>query len=651
MRLLRNAFLLVAVALAVMVPLLPAPAGAAQAHEDPDAAPWVFDGVSVLEKYSEALDTVLPVDLEALALLQEQALLANIPDDLRKSADIFLSSAQPLAELIPAIRANLETARTLLAQARPEQAREASVVAGGEIIQAYTRLRAMETTAQDAGRWWKVDSAHPQGPLRRAYDEVMDKLRRLRDLVGLLDEMNSSVALRADKGSPITVSPTTLTLSASPGSAFVGEEVEFRGTLAGGGSPLSGRTVTLLLNGSASQVLETDEVGSFGGRLTLPYVYEPEATIQAVFYPEGDDQVLFLGCASPEVDITVLFYSATLGVEVPDRGYPGLDLAVNVDISYGDNPPPAGRTVLVYWDEDLVYEVTASGGFEREIAVPENMASGEHRVSVYALPQGRYAPADSSAQVQVARAAVIVDVHAQSVLLLPMSLGVSGRAHSTLGPLRNALLTVRLGDWQTTTRSDGDGRFDMHLGTGVSLTLFGAQQLSVAASPEEPWHESGSTVLNTTVINSVNIAGLLLALVALAAFALRWMRGRPARIAALPRAQAYPAAMVTMSPPQKTLPAAQETATGPGAVLLAVYREALRLVQGVTSIALGPSRTLREYAQECGPRLGPLAGYFRDLTMMVERLLYSRHEVVSSEAERSAELGRTLKEGLEREST
>ncbi|MDO8490430.1 MAG: DUF4129 domain-containing protein, partial [Dehalococcoidia bacterium] len=259
----------------------------------------------------------------------------------------------------------------------------------------------------------------------------------------------------------------------------------------------------------------------------------------------------------------------------------------------------------------------------------------------------RYAPVNAGAQVQVAKVPGSVNVRTQRLLLLPMSLDVTGRVQSPLGPLKGALLTVRLGDWESTARSDADGRFSAHLDTGLSLTLFGAQQLSVVANPEEPWHETSSAIVNMMVINPVNIGGLVLAVVALALYGVRWMKRRPV-YAVAPVARSAPA-MMNKESPQRPLLAPQEMAVGPRAVLLAVYKDVLRLVQSMTAVALGPNRTLREFAQECGPRLGPLAGPFRELTLMMEKLLYSRHGAEESEAASGAELGRTLKEGLERE--
>ena len=63
------------------------------------------------------------------------------------------------------------------------------------------------------------------------------------------------------------------------------------------------------------------------------------------------------------------------------------------------------------------------------------------------------------------------------------------------------------------------------------------------------------------------------------------------------------------------------------------YRRAVRFVQNITMMLIRPNQTLREYALESSRKLGPLAGAFMSLTMIVERSLYSLHAVTGEELE------------------
>ena len=111
--------------------------------------------------------------------------------------------------------------------------------------------------------------------------------------------------------------------------------------------------------------------------------------------------------------------------------------------------------------------------------------------------------------------------------------------------------------------------------------------------------------------------------------------------------QPSPALVVREShPPQPEL-LKPETQGGLQAILVTLYRGVLRLVQGLTAVILGPSYTLREYVQECAPRLGLLAGYFQDFTMIIEKLLYSQYRPSEKDVKYSRQLVDKIEEATE----
>jgi len=206
-------------------------------------------------------------------------------------------------------------------------------------------------------------------------------------------------------------------------------------------------------------------------------------------------------------------------------------------------------------------------------------------------------------------------------MLLPFAQDIKGRVYSSLGPLKQASVNIALADWEAATRTGSDGAFQTRLHTGLSLTLVGSQALRVAVTPEEPWHRADSLTVNVLMVNLANIAGLLLVLVIPALAGARRWKARIAPATAPTVTPVVPTLIREELPPQP-LP---EEPRGPRAILLALYRGVLRLVARLTAMMLRPSHTLREYAHECAPGLGPLAGYFQDFTGVVERLLYSRY--------------------------
>jgi len=132
-----------------------------------------------------------------------------------------------------------------------------------------------------------------------------------------------------------------------------------------------------------------------------------------------------------------------------------------------------------------------------------------------------------------------------------------------------------------------------------------------------------SLTVNVLMVNLANIVGLLLVLVIPALAGARRLRARIApTTGTVPTVTPVVPTLVREELPAQPLP---EEPRGPRGILLALYRGVLRLVARLTAMMLRPSHTLREYAHECAPGLGPLAGYFQDFTGVVERLLYSRY--------------------------
>jgi len=657
---------IVAVSLVVVLSVIASalPVTAVEPHEDPDIAPWIFDGVALFQKYSQALDNVLAKDASSVEQLQEQATQANIPDELRDTVADFLSSGYSLARLIPMIEDDLEDSRTMLAQYRVGDAEERAAAAREKLSQAYARLRVMEETASETGSWWHdVDSAREGSALRQAYDEVQARLLRLRQLLDLLGEMRYSLSQQVETlqsetqqpGMPPIISgrvfrPTILTFSVDPITAFVGDRVEFQGVLSAEGRTLAGKKVTLLLNHSPALTLITNSSGIYQGEIVLPYQYISEMTIQAIYYPQGDDIGQYLGSSSTEITINVLYYDTRLNLDAPQVAYPGRKLTLKGSFDYGSNPVTEERSLSIYQDGEFVTEVTVATVFSLELMIADNTSTGRHRLTLYVAPHERYAPAQSVMELEVIRLTPVIEVDTPGVVLLPFNKDIQGRVYSSLGPLQDASLEISLVGRRAITHSRDDGTFHARLSTGMNLTLLGSQDLRITVTPVEPWYRADSIVVRLLVINPVNIGGLALALAIPTLLGIFRLRRRVAPAISMPPLEPAPALVKRESPPRPEIQESEakgDTRT----ILLALYRGILRLVQEVTTVVLLPYHTLREFTQEITPGLGVFAGYFQEFTLMIERLLYSRHRLTEADATRAIELTQKLKEGVKGEGT
>ena len=626
------------------------PVMALEPHENPDTAPLVFDGVALLQKYSQALDYVLGTNSTAVEQLQEQSTLANIPPQISNTVDNFLSSGHTLAGLIPLVEADLENSKTMLAQYRVDDARQNLMPANDKLNQAYSGLLVMESTASDTGRWWQADSARPGSALRQAYDEVQAKLLGLHQLLDLLNDMYRSLTRTETLPS---LRSSNLSLTVEPETAFVGDKVTFRGVLNSGGEPLSGRIVTLLLDHSPVSSVLTGNDGVFHGEVTLPYRYVPEMTVQALFYPVGNDIGRYLGSSSPVVTVKVLYYDTGLNLEAPHPAYPGRKILLKGSFDYGNNPVAEGRSLSVYWDGELAAEWAVTANFSLELPVAANTSLGRHRLTLYVAPLGRYTPSQSVAEVEVTRIAPVIEVDTPGIVLLPFTQDIRGKVYSSFGPLQNANVEITLVNWKASTRTLNDGSFHARLDTGLGLTLLGNQDLRVTVAPAEPWHKAETRTIPLLVINPANITGILLIVIIPAIFGVFRLRRKTVPAANIPAPELVPALVRRENPrPDMPAPAAKGD---PQTILLSLYRGILRLVQEVTAVILLPYQTLREFSRESTPKLGvfgpSLVKDFQEFTLMVERLLYSRHRSTDADTTRARELSRRLMNGVKNEGT
>ena len=440
------------------------------------------------------------------------------------------------------------------------------------------------------------------------------------------------------------LTPTELTLNINPSTAYVGDEVTFSGTLSSQGLPLPGREITLLLNNSDLLTAQTDAQGQFQGKFQLPYQYINQMSVQAIYYPQGDDAGVYLAAVSPVVNITVLFYTAQLTLQLNNTAYPGKEAMITGTFDYGSDPVLQQRAAELYLDNNIEVQFNAGPAFTKGIMLDAQITPGNHLITVSAPADGRYAPVMASYVMDVTLAATILDLHLPVIGFVPGHIQLSGKAYSSLGPLDNAVIVISEGNTSKQITTAADGTFSTNLGMGMGLSLLGTQTITVKVQPQEPWNAPVTRARNIFLIYFINIGLLLAVLVFLGVYLPRrfkkWFAGRPGKKVKLP-------GMVLPIPPPvysakddislkaKDNKEKEEEAANP---VLYWYRIALKFVQDLTKKILKPHQTLREYGREVSRVLGPAGKYFLELTYLLEKRLYGKHQPEASDNQQSRQL-------------
>jgi hypothetical protein len=638
------------VSLIILGSICPLYGQAAEGQENPETAATVFSSVALFNYYSVSLDSVLrnnPVEAERAFSIMP---LANIPVSINQSAQNFSRSAIDVSWVVLSVTENLSMAQAFLQQYRFDDVIRLEDDISALISEGTGYLDTMQRNIVAEGVILKIPSAPGNSGLKQSYDEVLEKIDKIREM--FVQDIDIITTLSQSASSKL-LKPTAVTLKIDASSAFVGDVINFEGKLVSGNSYLSWREIDILVDGSANLTVRTGSNGFFKGSLTVPYRYQPEMDLQAFYRPRDYDVGLYLASLSPVVKVKVLFYQAGLTVKVAEKAYPGLDTAIAGKFDYGPSPV-VERNTEIYLDDVFVAEAQVRDILNLKILIPPETLVGRHVVTVSARPDGRYAPVVESTGLNIIRASPVLEADIPPFIIIPGNARLAGKLHSEFGPVGGASVNIALRGSRAELVTSPDGTFRAVIPEGLGLDLIGGQDLVVMVSPQEPWNAPVKITRRVLMVNLVTCIGFLLIVVLLGIYLPARLKARFALTAKIKEepvrpVPAYTAPNYTQQP---VVPSeiTYESLSGrePRSTILYFYRLMLELVMKVTRTLTRPNQTLREYAHDSIRTLGPAGVPFIKLTQTAEKLLYSKYEPTREDAEKSRELSADMEKVLKK---
>ena len=626
-------------------------------HENPDTVSVEYSGVSLFQYYSETLDFVLMKNPDEVAARQDKMPYAYLKEILSDSMDAFSASSKTIAGLIVDVDAGVANLGVLAEQSRLEEALALSLVLTDGLDAAETELAVMEQAVETTGVELKVAAAASNSNLKQSYDDVIRKLERIQDMLDRYREMLSiilpwmnefetlpeDITLEEILKEPPVIPDLTLTID--PSQAFVGDTVAFYGRLTSGNGTMAGRAIDLMLNGESRVSVTTDFSGNFRGEFQVPYWYIPEIDVQTLYIPKGEDTGTYLAATSPVEKLEVRYYESALTLVTEEKAFPGKETVVTGTFDYGVNPVPEGRTIDVYLGSSLVLTTAAGRMFSVSIGIDPDISTGKYVVTVFAEADGRYDSVETRASLNVVREVPRLDITLPWAGMIPGSITIEGRAYSEAGPLNRASVQIEMGNDEVSVVTGEDGYFTAVLKRGLSFGLVGTEDINMTVTPEESWHTKLVTGTRLLMFNIITLAASLILLVVLGIFLPRRLKHL---IKTEPRRKTVPlfvpdTAPVYRNTPAVTAAAAEDGTRGePGKRIVFWYRFVETIIRTLVKISAQPHRTLREFARESSRKLGPAGRYFYELTLTVEKVLYSRDLPTEADAEKSMALAQTI---------
>lgn len=645
---------------------------AAESHEDAEIAEVVFSGISLFRYYSGSLDYVLQRNPNTVKEKLNKLPFANIPSELDTAADNFSTSGKNVSVLVVNVYEGNITLKELIGEYRIDEAVTQANWIYARISEARGECDQLEQATVATGDYFKVTSPSTGIDLKTSYQEVLDKINQIREMLILFEETLKSSPVTAEQlsptGSPIyleLLKETETTLTVDPKSAYVGDNIDFSGLLAAAGVPLVARQVDITLDGSRFVTVTTNPFGHYSGTLQIPYWYKHGLDVQAIYYPRNHDIGIYLASLSSVVRVEVLFYETTLKLTLNKNSHPGLETKISGIFDYGQSPILQNRNVQIYLNDIFISETEAQQAFSLNIKLDNQIEVGKHNITASAAASERYAPVVTSAVLNVTLVKPILDLDIPQIALIPGSIGLNGRLYSNISPLNGASVIFSMGKRQVKTIISADGTFQDRLKAGWDFSFIGSQDLKIRVTPQEPWHAPLVNTRTLVIVNVINCSGALIIMVLLGIFLPGILRKR---FGIYPTKKVRPMNPETLTKPSPvystslnaTVPTEDVISNGkesskenrePRTVILSLYRVVIRLVQKIAKTLLKPGQTLREFTAQNGKVLGPAAGHFTELTRMVERLLYSSYNPTEKDLTKSRQLSNAIGEESKSETT
>ncbi|MFC1898811.1 DUF4129 domain-containing protein [Chloroflexota bacterium] len=673
---------------------------AAEPHENNEIAEVVYNGISLFRYFSDSLDYVLQRNPTTVKDRLDKMPFANIPPDLNTAIDNFSTSGKNISVLAKDIYEGNLTLEGFVREYRIKEAVTQANWVYTQILQAKSECDLIEQAVVNSGRYFKVDSLSASIDLKTSYLEVLDKIDKIREMLIWFEEILQSSPVTAEQlsptdstvtdeqlspiDSPVTdeqLSPrdlpvgyelykeTEITLAVEPLSAYVGDIIQFSGRLisdllATKNIPLAGRQVDITINGVRYTSVTTNSSGHYNGTLQIPYLSKEGLDIQAIYLPRNSDIGIYLASLSSIVTVESLFYKATLKITPDYRIYPFLENKISGVFDYGQSPIPQNRFIQIYFDDIFIFATEVQQTFNLTFTIPNPIESGRHYIEVLAPASGRYDRVFTSVVINVTMANTTLDLDIPKIALVPGSIDLTGKLYSEIGPLNGASVKYSMDKSQGSTITSEDGVFQTRIKAKWQFNFIGSQNLVIRVIPQEPWNATLVNTRRVVIVNGINCAGILIILILLGIYLpnvlgkrLSYSEKRVSTQRLKPLPESSPVYSTSSSTTLQTEDGALHGGRNnkdngePRSIILSLYRSIIRIIQKLAKTLLKPGQTLREFAGENDKVLGPMAGYFTEITRMVEKLLYSTYKPTEKDVIKSRQLSNNIEEESKDETT
>jgi hypothetical protein len=407
--------------------------------------------------------------------------------------------------------------------------------------------------------------------------------RAVSSLLADCTELQSSLSLTG----PSSLPPSLLSISSSQKSVETGGSIVINGSLTLNGVGLPNQSIFLYFNGTFVGEVPSTYSGRFGGKVSIPFVYQPVGVVQA--FVATNATAGFGAATSNSVELLVLFNGTRIVLGDPPAYLPTSRFQVHGELTTADGVPlPSAPVIVTFFSEAQDATTDSSGTFVATLYVPASTPDGTYNVTAVFAPRGTLGPSFNFTSIEVAHEPLNVTVNVSSLTLAGFSTSLQGRVVANGTGVSGAKVTVSSpwGSFQATT--DSTGRYALSVPTPI-LDFSFSEPLQVGADPAQPYIASGQSVASLSLFNLLIVVIPAIALLGL---------GFGARTLGLLGGEGKFEEVTTSASENQTMALELEVEERDLPEMLALYRRILTLATARFQISFGRNMTLREIAAE-----------------------------------------------------
>jgi hypothetical protein len=533
---------------------------------NPGSVPSVQDPNGLSLYYNQTLTLLGTGHYSNVSLLLETADFVNFADSLNQTAQTADTQIASLNVTVPRAAFDLQLATSLIAQSQYLNASAYAALGCGLASQAKTTLAAFEDSS--------VPRLTSLGVPAAPYSIGL----------GLTSDAVSSLVTSCAQLKALSLYPVAkLSIGSRQKSVETGGSLVLSGNLTLNGEGIAGQSIFLYFNGTLIGTIPTSSSGKFGGKVSIPFVYQSVGVVQAFVATNGTAG--FGASTSNPIVLLVLFNGTKIELGDPPAYLPTSSFQVHGNLTTSTGTPlPNAPVKLTFIDEAQDTTTDSSGGFAASFTVPPTASDGAYEVTAAFAPTGVFGPSFNFTSIEVVHEPLNMTVTVSSLTLAGFSASVQGQvmANGTGIPNANVIVSSPWGSFQTT--SDSTGKYSLSVPTSLSDFSFSGP-LKVGASPAQPYISSSQVTVTVGLLNPliIVIPTIILLGVGFEARSLGLFGGESKTEEASNPLRGNETSIQEAEDELKDLPE-----------MLVLYRRTLKLARARFQMAFGRNLTLRE---------------------------------------------------------